>query len=294
VLLILAFFPNWNTYIFSQTSSTIIEDKDTDYNRLIIYDNFERETGRPIRIITNNIEIAQSGMYIDNPSELLFEYTKMFNLLQHFKPDFKNTVLIGAGGYSYPKYFQKKYPDKILDVVEIDPGFTELSKQYLNFEESERVRIVHKDGRIFLNKTEHTYDTMIIDAFPSHFAIPFHLTTQEAVKNIYRILSDDGVVMVNIISSISGDRSKFLQAEYRTYKDIFPHVLLFQVRQINPEAAQNILLVALKSPETPSFENSDKTMQSYLELLWKDSYNPTLPPLTDNFAPVEKYIEYLY
>jgi len=54
----------------------------------------------------------------------------------------------------------KKYPDKTLDVVEIDEGVTELAKKYFNLEESERMKIYHTDARAYLNTTKTKYDVI--------------------------------------------------------------------------------------------------------------------------------------
>ena len=91
------------------------------------------------------------------------------------------------------------------------------------------MKIYHEDGRVYLNKTNKKYDVIFGDAFSSHYSIPYQLTTKEAVQNKYDILNDEGVVILNIISSINGEQGKFLRAEYATYQNIFPQVYLFPV-----------------------------------------------------------------
>ena len=71
---------------------------------------------------------------------------------------------------------------------------------------------------------------------------------------VYNLLEDDGVVLVNLISSLEGKKGKFLRAEYLTYKEIFPQVYLFPVKDKgDPYIVQNIVLIALKSQMTASF-----------------------------------------
>ena len=61
-------------------------------------------------------------MYTDTQDpELVYQYTKFYDLIEHFNPSFKRTLMIGGGAYSYPKHYLRKYPEAEIDVVEIDP-----------------------------------------------------------------------------------------------------------------------------------------------------------------------------
>lgn len=264
-------------------------DIDTAYNRIWIYNRPDLTTGEPVKIMGINNE-NHSAMFL-NSDELVNEYTKYYHLAAHFNPDFKKTLMIGGAGYSYPKSFLATYPDATIDVVEIDSQVTELAKKYFRLKEDTRLTIYHEDGRVYLNKTTAKYDVIFGDAFSSHYSIPYQLTTKEAVQKKYNILNDNGVVILNIISSIEGDKGRFLRAEYATYKSIFPQVYLFPVRTSdNGQIVQNIILVALKSNQKPAWSDADPKLNEYLQHLWaKEIINDT-PILTDDFAPVDYYI----
>lgn len=77
-----------------------------------------------------NRECCQSGMSLENPNSLIFPYTKYFVLGRYYLPKAKNFLMIGGGGYSFPKYLLANYPDATIDVVEIDPKMTEIAKEY--------------------------------------------------------------------------------------------------------------------------------------------------------------------
>ncbi|MCG2790818.1 MAG: hypothetical protein L6305_03600 [Actinomycetia bacterium] len=105
------------------------------------------------------------------------------------------------------------------------------------------------------------------------------------------ILNDDGIVILNIISAIEGEKGKFLRAEYATYKSLFPQVYLFPVAYSGASnIVQNIILVALKSEKDQTFNDSDPKLNEYLQHLWKKTVDADIPILTDNFAPVAYYI----
>lgn len=263
-------------------------DVDTAYNRIWIYDTLDSQTNKTVRTFLINNENS-SATYLED-KQLVFEYTKFYHLARFFNPDFTKTLMFGGAGYSFPKNFIETYPQASIDVVEIDPGVTELAKKYFNLQDNPRLNIFHQDGRDFLNKCNEKYDVIFGDAFNSHFSIPYQLTTTEAVQKKYDILNDNGLVILNLISAIDGEKGHFLQAEYKTYQKIFPQVYLFPVRDDDPTITQNIILVALKSPVIPTFHSDDQEINNYLKHLWQGQINQTLPVLTDDYCPVEYYI----
>jgi len=264
-------------------------DVDTAYNRIWIYNRIDFRTNKIVKMMGINNE-NHSSMFLDS-DELVSEYTKYYHLAKHFNPNFKKTMMLGGAGYSYPKDFLYRYPEATIDVVEIDPKVTELAKKYFRLEENPRLTIYHEDGRVFLNKTQEKYDVIFGDAFSSHYSLPYQLTTKEAVQKKYNILNDDGIVILNIISAIEGEKGKFLRAEYATYKSLFPQVYLFPVRDSDDSnTVQNIILVALKSEKDQTFNDSDPKLNEYLQHLWKKTVDADIPILTDDFAPVAYYI----
>lgn len=265
-------------------------DLDTDYNHATIYNSQDPETGKPTKLLMIGTT-ANSAMFLDNSEDLVFPYSKFYDLAAHFNPDFKKALILGGGAYSYPKYFLKKFPQASIDVVEIDPKLTGLAKQYFNLKEDPRLTIYHEDGRIFLNKTENKYDVLFGDAFNSYYSIPYQLTTQEATQKIYDHLNENGIAIINIITSIEGPKGQFLRAEYATYKSVFPQVYVFATRYPDqPLTVQNIILVALKNKTQPSFETKDETIKKLLENLHHNPISQDTPILTDDFAPVDQYI----
>lgn len=290
LLLLIAFFLFLIFFTFFNKKIDII-DTDTAYNRIWIYDHKDKETDREVRVMGINNE-NHSSMFLDG-DELVNEYTKYYHLAKHFNPDFNKTLMLGGAGYSFPKDFLLKYENSIIDVVEIDEKITELAREYFRLKDDPRLTIYHEDGRVYLNRTKEKYDVIFGDAFSSHYSLPYQLTTKEAIQREYDILDNDGVVIVNIISAIEGEKGKFLRAEYLTYKNIFPQVYLFPVS--NPKdgtGVQNIILVALKSKDI-KYElssNIDLELNEYLKHLWKKEVFVDVPILTDDYAPVDSYI----
>jgi spermidine synthase len=266
-------------------------DIDTQYNRILIYPSIEEGTGKMTQVMVTGPKAQQSAMYVDDPVYLALPYTKFYNLASHFKPEMKRVLMLGGGGYSFPKYMLSHYPEVHMDVIEIDPKVTMLAKRFFHLRDDRRLSIIHQDARTFLNRTSRTYDVILGDIFNSDYAVPFHVGTVETVKKIYELLADDGVAVVNILAAIEGDKGRFLRAEYATFKAIFPQVYLYPVSYPTSGMRwQNVMLVALKSSRPALLTSTDPELNELLSHRWLKPVAADLPPLTDDYAPVDRYI----
>lgn len=277
-------------YIEPLFKPKLLVDKDSLYNRILIYESQEPDTKKRVLNLMTEAKGRQSVMFLDS-EELASEYTKYYRLFKHFNPQARRVLMIGGGAYSYPKDFLIKNPEGLIDVVELDPEITNFAKKYFRLKDDPRLTIYHQDGRTFLNTTETKYDAILTDAFYSSLAIPFQLTTKEVAQKFYDILSEDGVVIMNTISAIEGDMGKFLRAEYRTYKEIFPQVYLLPVYNVEDAySVKNVMLIALKRKTAVPFTSEDDQLDEFLTHIWTKEIAQDMPILTDDFAPVEQYV----
>jgi spermidine synthase len=216
---------------------------------------------------------------------------RYYRLAEHFTPNFHSSLILGGAAYSYPKYFLEKYPQATIDVVEIDPELTQLAREYFRLKDDPRMKIIHEDGRTFLNRADQKYDVIYGDTFKSQYTLPWHLTTVEAAKETYNMLNNGGCVLLNIISSLDGNASMFLRAELATYRQVFPYVYVFAV--MDPEdmkVVQSTILVAVKSASEPAWLNEDPELAGYLTHEVSGQLATDLPILTDELAPVDYYM----
>jgi spermidine synthase len=270
-------------------------DLDTQYNRVIIYDTKDQNTGRPIKILNINDE-KSSAMFTDSDDDLVFDVLKYYRLAEHFNPGFKNTLMIGGSGYAFPKDFLRRYPKANIDVVEIDPGLTQIARRYFHLPEDMRLKIFHEDGRTYLNDCTKKYDAVFMDAYKSMLTVPYQLTTTEAVGNIFNVLNDGGAVYANIISTSDKQNNQFLRSELATYKSVFPRVLLFAVQFPQPDETeikyfQNFILVGLKTSGQINFTNENPEIQKFLDRQFKGNLGGPGEILTDEYAPIEFYAD---
>jgi spermidine synthase len=266
-------------------------DVDTPYNRVLVFNGTEKNTGRIMRIMITGPHAWQSAMYLDNPAELALPYTRFYRLARYFSPEMRRLLVIGGGGFSFPKYALENDVNVRVDVVELDPGITALARDYFGLRDHPRLNITEEDARIFLNRNTEKYDAILCDAFNSHYAIPFHLTTVETARRIKTSMTPDGVVLINLLSAIEGDRGRFFRALFATYASTFPKVMAFAVDDPNdPSGWQNIILAAFVSEAEPSVPSPDVDIASMLATRLKTPIALDMPPLTDDFAPVDSYV----
>ena len=276
------------SYVNIQNGTKVLEGDgnvfvsyDTQYGRVIIYNG--EEDGEKCRLLTID-KGNESATYIDEDKcyDLVFEYTKYYDLMFKSSREIKNVAMIGGAGYSYPKYFISHFLDKNMDVIEIDEKITEIAKNFFfldklindfNLDKNNRLNLIEEDGRVFLNKNNKKYDAILNDAFSGESPAKT-LTTIEAAQKIYSSLNDKGVYLTNIISSIDGRNSKFLKAEVKTLNQVFKNVYVVPCSyKDNSEKIQNNMVIATDE-----------------ELVVKDSVNIDFSEaviITDNYCPVD-------
>ncbi len=279
-------------------------DLDTGYQRVLVYNTIDKARGEPMRVLATGPEGVQSAMYPAEPQALAVPYTRFYRLAAHFRPDVQRMLMLGGGGYSFPKYVlsqPQEFGGARMDVVEIDPGVTDIARRHFDWQDSPAVTVHHDDARRFLAREGARaqaeggakYQVALVDVFTSHLAVPFHLATRETLTALANLLDERGVVLVNCISAAEGPRSRFYRALLATYRSVFPRVESFLVLNPgDPTEFQNILLVAFKSPAAPALTS----VQSEYQAMLASRYEPRAasagdpPVLTDDFAPVDHYL----
>jgi spermidine synthase len=266
-------------------------DVDTPYNRVLVFNGTEKSTGRVMRIMTTGPHAWQSAMYLDDPSELALPHSRFYRLARHFAPEMRRLLMLGGGGFTFPRYALENYANVRVDVVELDPGITALARDHFGLRDHPRLNIIAEDARTFLNRNAEKYQVILCDTFNSHYAIPFHLTTLEAARRIKASMTPDGVVLINLLSAIEGDRGRLFRALFATYAGTFPKVMAFAVDDPHdPSGWQNIIIAAFASEADPPVLSPDREIASMLANRLKTPIALDMPPLTDDFAPVDRYV----
>ena len=265
----------------------IIDFLRTKYQTIIIF-----EKGN-FRFITNVIDgtFIQSVINLKNIDMLVASYLKQFYFFSKI-PNQTNVLCLGSGGGIFPRiYFEKMFSinkEFKMDVVEIDPIMIDIAKKYFYFYENKNIKCYIDDARIFLNRIaiekNKYYNIIFVDIYQENSGIPFQIITKEAFSKMKQVLSEDGIVVINVVSAIEGKKSQVYRAIYKTMQEVFPEVKAFRIEPKSTKEFQNIILVGFKSAINPSFIEDIKNNE-----IIQCSEIDNIKILVDDYAPLEKY-----
>lgn len=286
-------------WLAEKSGARLIE---SPYNSLRIMEALDRRRGDArARLLATDPGYTQSGMLLDKPTELYFDYTRYYALGPHYRPGADSVLMLGGGGYSVPKWLLSKdsplagNPNLQVTVVELDPAMTRAARDFFELKEDPRLKIRHEDGRSFLNRNQDQFDLVFVDVFNSHYSIPFQMGTREAIHEMRKAVAPGGVLLMNVISAIDGEDGRLFQSIYQNLEKEFAETRVYCVGDPDhPEEIQNLMLAAFadKPADPAAFGEKNPSASEIAKMETrrhlKDIKN-LVPPLTDDFAPVERY-----
>jgi spermidine synthase len=277
------------------TGGTVVYRKDSEYHRIFVVDE---DRTRYLRFGSS----YQSAMNLDNRFATEFAYTDYYGLGLAYRPRTKDVLFIGLGGGSAPKRLWRDFPKLEFQLVELDPEVVRVAQRYFAFPEDPRLRVEVEDGRRFLARDDRRWDMIAIDAFYSD-SIPFHLATREFLELVRDRLKPGGVVVTNAIGALRGENSKLVRALYRTYRSVFPTVVVHPVHDSpgwEPTAYVNQLIVATEgaAPSEQVLQERWRSMRRNaprapdLSVAIRHRFDGAIPvrdvpTLTDDYAPTD-------
>ena len=289
-IIILVIFVSLSQISLFQGNKIYIEDG--IYEKIVIYD--DKYEDRDTRFFLQDRSIS-GAMFLDNPNELVFDYTKYYSLYQVFNPDIKNALIIGGGIYSMPKALLAELPLVEVDVAEIEPSLLDLGKKYFEVPDNPRLKNYVEDGRRLLHDTDKKYDLIFSDVYYSLFSVPTHFTTEEFFQIARNGLNKNGIFIANLIGSLSRQGSSLVFSEIKTFKEVFPNSYFFAVNSPKLLDLQNIIFVGYNSDKKISFTDSmikgseNEIIRNLDEkLIDLNRFELSVyPKFNDNFAPVD-------
>jgi len=193
------------------------------YRNIVVREEFGR---RCLVFSAKRGDRNQTCMDLKHPQRLVFPYVRMTlgGLLVNPAP--KKILVIGLGGGSIPVTLAELFPEATVDVVEIDEAVLRVARKYFDFAETDRLKVVISDGRVFVKRSilkGARYDFIVLDAFTGDY-IPEHMMTREFLEELKSILDNGGVLVANTFSS-----SVLYDHESETYKAVYGPFLNFKL-----------------------------------------------------------------
>ncbi len=216
------------------------------------------------------------------------------------RPEPGSLLVIGLAAGTVGGLYTDIYgSDTAITGVELDPQILEVGRAYFAME-SPNLTAVAADGRHWLAQQPASarWDVIAVDAYRPPY-IPFHLTTREFFRLVRDHLSEDGVLAINV--GRSATNYALVDAMTATVRQVFPSVFL--IDEPGPiETLGNTLLVATVQPSTledlaanvaalpDSLPAEFRTFAQETAPLARVAPDISLPPFTDDHAPVERVV----
>lgn len=135
----------------------------------------------------------------------------------------KKVLFLGVAGGTALKQLVTVYPKVEVTGVDLDPAVLKVAREYFGLKGERRIKLVAEDARWFVSTDRETYDVIAIDLYVTGH-IPFFTTTREFFTLVRERLSENGVVIMNILS-IAGE-GELLRPMIRTVRTVFPSTFL--------------------------------------------------------------------
>jgi spermidine synthase len=238
-------------------------------------------------------EYVESMVNLKDPDDLPIDYTRSMTVSLAYPQEPRRVAMIGLGGGSISTYLGRHMPELAIDAVEVDPGLIKTAKTYFGIRETEKVRFIENDGRVYLNRNKSQYDVILLDAF-QRLGVPFHLLTKEFYQLVKERLAPDGVAAFNVTGG-----TKLYTSTLVTLRAVFPTVDVYPVYQDKYERQMIAVASAAGSSDPDALMRHATALQTRHKLrfplpeLVKQREDKSAAPggvlLTDDFAPVNLY-----
>jgi predicted membrane-bound spermidine synthase len=238
-------------------------------------------------------DYTESIIDLKDPDTMTLLYCRIMPVALAYPQETKRILIIGLGAGSLSTYLGRAMPDAQIDVVELDPGVIAAAKKYFGLRETDKVRFIESDGRVYLNRHKDVYDLILLDAF-RELGVPFHLLTREFYTLVKEHLAPGGAVASNVAAN-----TKLYVSTLVTLHAVFPTVDVYPAWS-EPNETQAIA-VAVPAPRP----TADSLYQRALALQTEYRFRYPLPALvgkrvtelnskgadvlTDDFAPADLY-----
>ncbi|OON87380.1 hypothetical protein BXO88_03655 [Oribacterium sp. C9] len=223
----------------------------------------------------------------DGELELPFDYMESFNWIFRLNKNIRRTLLIGGGGFAYPKYYLEKFPNRYIDAIEISQTVIDVARGYFGLSEleekaGEHLRIIVGDGNAYLidlalkirsceNKMEasekdteaqNTKNGSGMISKPEKDSLKYDVIINDAfvghksssllkksAELIKTCLNENGIYAANMVIPLKGPGSLQPKKDMEVFAEVFNYTFLLPCDdELNPYAPQNCVFFASDSP----------------------------------------------
>ena len=141
-------------------------------------------------------DIRQSSIDKSNPYKLQTKYAReMVKVFEQFA-NLNRFLVLGLGAGTIPSYLFNRFPNTLIDVVELLPELKDVASDYFAMPRDNRLNVIIQDGYDYIMNTEHVYDVIFMDIFNKN-GTPKKFATDEFYVGLSRKICYNGYVVLN-------------------------------------------------------------------------------------------------
>ncbi len=179
----------------------------------------------------------QSAMRIETPDDLELDYTRTMMAFLLFHPRPRDSLMVGLGGGSIPKFIFRRLPGVRMRVMELNPAVVTAARSLFHVpNDCPRLRIETGDGAGAVHAMEQGCDLLFVDGFDDGAQVP-GLVSDEFYAAARRALRAPGVLVINFF----GHDRKFDRYLQRIERAFGASVICLDARDDG-----NVIVFALK------------------------------------------------
>lgn len=187
------------------------------------YNTYYVETDEDERYLYLN-RVLSSGINLDEDAGPSFAYVEHIehNLIGRFRTaGIRGRILVlGAGGFTIGMNDTRNS----YTFIDIDPDLKTFSESFfLEKPLGENKVFIAEPARGFLNRTQESFDLIIIDLYRGLAGAPEHLITREFFMQVQRRLAKNGIVAINQHATPLMD-DRYSRSVDDTIRSVFPYI----------------------------------------------------------------------
>lgn len=249
--------------------------------------------------------LTHSIVDLQRPTVMLYDYTQVYDgAVDAFSAAGApvKALVLGGGGYAFPRLLELTRPGSRIDVAEIDPAVTRAARAACGLPDDSSIRVHTADARALVadlvrrkraGDAVPAYDYIFGDTF-SGTAVPYHLTPVEFVRQLGELLGPRGVYLMTCIDMQASGR--FLASMIATCRAVFPKVYVVACDTMPDDRSTFVVLGARTELDLSALEARIRGTYAFGGRVWTQDETDRFVAasrgvlLTDDFAPVENML----
>ena len=253
--------------------------------------------------------LVHSYLDLDDPTWLGYKHEEVQGELLRYaasRNEPTHLLVIGGGGYTFPRWVEYMLPEVHNEVVEIDPGVTQVARSNLGLSPDTIIISHHMDGRQFIaERAQKGHYQLVMQDAVNDLSVPYHLMTKEYNDAVKATLTNDGAYLLTLIDSL--EYGKLWRASVNTLRESFKNVVLLFPREFptGERAGSRAVYVIYASDAPLELEAIQKAVAAHQSgYFWTHALStkrlddllaksPKLI-LTDQYAPVDNLMSEIF